>query len=320
MILIETLERLPPADAYAVIINCDTNWHTTLALASCYAHAQLPVLLIDCDSTDESRSHFRRLADQLDLKFFWLEWPLRPHGVALDELLAKIPAVRVLLVDSDLEIVGEHLVRTLFSELDAEPGAYGAGLVHPAGWMEPPAHVLPLATGYHMERMWIPLVLLDVEKVRIALSTGSSFLATRDHAELGGGPLARMLFHRFRFPLLGSIRLPRASRAGLPRAAWFEYDTGAQVHRVLRERGFGFAVPPIDFWSQIRHYHGATRARLGNVMGRLMQRLRLVEREGDASSGTGVRGVQKDLIQRYPAFAHALDLDSGASSSADGRA
>ena len=311
MIRIASLAQLPRVYTCAVIINCDTNWYTTLALASCVAHASLPILLIDCQSTDESRAHFQKLSDRLGLKFFWLEWPLRPHGIALDVLLAEIPASRVLLVDSDLEIVGEGLVDSLISALDAEPNAYAAGLIHPAGWMDPPVHALPPATGYHMERMWIPLVLLDIEKVRIALRAGESFLAMRDHTELGGGRIARLLFHRFRLPLLRKIRLPRASRRGLPRAAWFEYDTGARVHRLLREQGFGFAVPPGDYWSQVRHYHGATRARLGNAVTRIAQRLGLMEREGDVVSDVGLMGEQKDLVQRYPDFARALDLDGG---------
>ena len=317
MIRIASLAQLPRVHTCAVIINCDTNWYTTLALASCRTRTSLPILLIDCQSTAESRAHFRKISDRLGLEFFWLEWPLRPHGIALDALMAEIPASRVLLVDSDLEIVGEGLVHSIVSALDAEPNAYAAGLLHPAGWMDPPAHALPPATGYHMERMWIPLVRLDVEKVRVALAAGESFLAMRDHTELGGGWIARVLFHRFRLPVLRRLRLPRASRRGLPRAAWFEYDTGARVHRMLRERGFGFAVPTGDYWSQVRHYHGATRARLGNVATRLAQWFGLMEREGDRNPDAGLAGVQQDVIQRYPEFARALDLRLGTTSMTD---
>ena len=43
----------------------------------------------------------------------------------------------------------------------------------------------------------------------------------------------------------------------------------------------------------------------------IAQRLGLMEREGDVVSDVGLMGEQKDLVQRYPDFARALDLDGG---------
>ena len=102
---IDKLSALPVADEYAVIINCGTKWVTTLALLSALRHAAMPVLLIDCESCDGSRAHFETLAQQNELSFHFLAWPLRPHPQALDELFANIPATKVLLVDSDVEIL-----------------------------------------------------------------------------------------------------------------------------------------------------------------------------------------------------------------------
>lgn len=313
MIRIESLRQLPEVDAYAVVINCDTNWHTTLALAACQKYVDMPVLLIDCQTTQSSRSHFSLVAEHLDKQFFWLEWPLRPHGVALDQVISEIPASRVLLVDSDLEIVVDELVEDLISALDSVPSTYGAGFTHAAAWMEPPSHALPSGVAYHMERMWIPLVLLDVGKVRMALEGGHSFLATRDHAELGGGWLARLASYRYRLPLLRRLPLPRAQRSGLPKAAWFEYDTGARIHRALTMRGYGFATLSADRWHGVRHYHGATRSRLGSPWKRFAQRLGLIEREGDDQQAieVGPEGMQARLMQGYPELARGLGLDPG---------
>lgn len=197
-----SLDALPPADACAVIINCGTRWYSTLALAGCRRHFDGPVLLINCGDQDGSRAHFRRLADTVDDGFHWLEWPLRKHGTALDALFARIPARRVLLVDSDLEIRGRAIVDDLFATLDAHADAYGAGFLQEATWLMPPVHKLPPHVAYYATRPWIPLVLLDVAKVRKALDAGASFLAERSHAELGGGRWARLLAHRFRLPLL----------------------------------------------------------------------------------------------------------------------
>ena len=244
---IDSLEKLPFHTELAVIINCGTKWFTTLALASAARHAAMPILLIDCESQDGSEDHFRQLSDALDFSFYWLNWPLRPHGEALDQLFADIPAERVLLVDSDLEIVNDSLVGKMKEKLLTTEGAYGAGFLHSGGWMSAPDHYFPPHTAFYAERMWIPLVLLDTQRIRRALDDGHSFLARKIYLEFPSAPrLARFLSQRYRLPWIRNVRLPRKSN--LPedwpypeRPAFIDYDTGALIHRSLTQRQQGFA-------------------------------------------------------------------------------
>lgn len=60
----------------AIVVNCGTQWPTTLALASAVTHTDWPVFVIDCESMDGSRNHFARLAARYGLRCWWLEWPL----------------------------------------------------------------------------------------------------------------------------------------------------------------------------------------------------------------------------------------------------
>lgn len=56
--LIQSLSDLAPEPERAIIINVNTKLVTTLALLSTIRHAGMPVLLIDCESTDGSLRHF----------------------------------------------------------------------------------------------------------------------------------------------------------------------------------------------------------------------------------------------------------------------
>jgi hypothetical protein len=108
--VITHLRELPPVPVQAVIINCGTRWVSTLELLSTLRHAGLPVLVIDCESADGSERHFQLLSRQAGIKFHWLAWPLRPHGMTLDRLFSEIAADTVLLVDSDVDIRDAGLV------------------------------------------------------------------------------------------------------------------------------------------------------------------------------------------------------------------
>ena len=159
MQVIDDLGNLPAQRQCAVIINCATRMTTTLALASLRAATDMPILLIDCASKDGSREHFSGLASRHGLDFFWLDWPLRKHGHALDALLAGIPAEEVLLVDSDVDIRSGEVIARMQAALTADAQAYAAGFRHGPQWLGA-EHGLPDAVGHYAERMWIPLVLL----------------------------------------------------------------------------------------------------------------------------------------------------------------
>ncbi|MFM7461135.1 MAG: hypothetical protein ACKO15_09910, partial [Burkholderiales bacterium] len=125
--LTEQLKVFAPVRERAIIINCSTKLVTTLALMSALRYAGMPVLLIDCDSTDGSQAWFRGLAAQheFDLAFA----PLRSHGETLDQIFAASRDDSIMLIDSDLEILQDDLLPKLRAEM-AAPSCYGAGFLH----------------------------------------------------------------------------------------------------------------------------------------------------------------------------------------------
>jgi hypothetical protein len=294
------LTDLPFTPTRAVIINCGTKWVTSLALASVLANTDCPVLVIDCESKDGSGPHFERLARASGLRFHWLRWPLRPHPDALDALFASIPSDLVLLVDSDVELSSRRVFAAMMSQMAADASAYGAGFVHGPAWMGP-EQGLPSGTGYYAERMWIPLVLLRTAPIGRALEAGCSFANRRRFLEIPGWPrLSRLLAYRYRIRGIRHLRIPArwrppqvpAGEIDAQYPAFIEYDTGADLHRQLREAGHSFARLPDDLWGDVRHYHGVTRASLSGRARRAAERLRLAAVDGgteQASIATAVR-------------------------------
>jgi hypothetical protein len=259
---VASLAELPPQPALSVIINCGTKWVTSLALAAARANTEWPVLLIDCESRDGSREHFASLSKRHGLDFYWLDWPLRRHGMALDALFRDVPAERVLLVDSDLEILEKHLVEAMDGALRAREMNYGAGFLHRAQWMGA-AHGLPDRVALYAERMWIPLVLLRTAAVRQALARGTSFAQQRMFLEWPGHPtLSRWLGYRHWIPGLRGLARGNARDPGDPPPRIVEYDTGARMHAALLDEGYAFAALDEGRWGDVRHYHGASRSRL----------------------------------------------------------
>lgn len=176
-----------------------------------------------------------------------------------------------------------------------------------ATWLGPPNQNLPPRTGYYVARPWIPLVLLDVAKVRMALAAGTSFLARRSYAELDGGRLARLAAHRFRLPLLRGLRLPRSRRrlppeCPQPTPAWIDWDTGACLHAWQQRGGGRFAIAPGWDWTQVNHYNGATRARLSGALYRLATRLGILSRRENIEDSDDLNVVAPRLHADYPQY------------------
>lgn len=236
---------------------------STLALMSALRHAGMPVVLIDCESTDGSLAWFKALQAHHD--FTLLQAPLRPHGEALDAIFRASRDESLLLIDSDLEIQKDDLMPALHAAMST-PGTYGAGFLH-----SDRALTLGAATGEkgrYADRMWIPLAFLKVAPVQAALAAGATFMHSRDYLEFPWSTsVARILYQRHRVPLLKHISLAgladiRERRHG-ERAAFREYDTGARVHEALLAGGHTLADLGEPYLSQsLTHYHGVTRATL----------------------------------------------------------
>jgi 3-dehydroquinate dehydratase len=63
---LKTLSSLKATDEQAVIINVGTKAVTTLALLRALKYARMPVIVIDCESTDGSLEHFSEMMKAYD--------------------------------------------------------------------------------------------------------------------------------------------------------------------------------------------------------------------------------------------------------------
>lgn len=302
MQIVARLDEVPFTPTRAVIINCGTKWVSSLALASALVHVNCPVLVIDCQSKDGSHDHFNWLARRYKLRFHWLTWPLRPHPVTLDALFHEIRSDSVLLIDSDLEIRTGSVFEAMCSALASSESAYGAGFVHGPCWLGM-EHGLPAYTGYYSERMWIPFVLLRTEVIRHALDAGLSFSNRRPYLEIPNHPtLSRLIGYRYRIRGLRRLRISlRRPNGGVGvtevdgrRPAFVDYDTGADLHKGLQDRGYHFAGLPQEQWGDVYHHHGVTRARLARVLRRAAKGLRLAS----IDAGTPQTSVLSDIKTR----------------------
>jgi len=283
---LKCLSDLPSQKRCAVIINVNTKWVTTLALLSALRYAQMPVLIIDCESKDGSIEHFERLMGKHE--FYLLAAPLKPHGNTLDWLFENIDAEKVLLLDSDAEILNGAIFDII--EKTDSSRVFGWGFLHGPGWMT------KVQLGYdherlglYQERMWIPFSMLDVCKVREALKAGFSFLSHLYYNDFAPSQrISRLLFSRFRHPRWVRSRLPILN---IFRKTYYNSkpsylccDTGADIFQYLRyEQGYVFVGIPADVHEKyISHFHGVTRKLL----------------DGQDSNATSIDDVANTIYER----------------------
>lgn len=268
--VLNDLTELPSLPELAIVINVGTKYVTTLALLSALRYTQMPVVVIDCASRDGSYDWFAEL--QLQHDFYLMQWPLRQHGETLDRIFRTARAERVLLVDSDVEVLNMEMISRMRSMLEASPKVYGSGYLHPAHWLE--YHYwtdLPLAPGigYYMERPWIPFTLLRVEPIRIAFGHGRSFMHRLVLNDFPSLPfVSRVLWSRFRFSYFRQHRLDWLDvvrrRYNGEKPCYLSFDTGAEIHEFLKDKEkLRFESVSEDFvpWS-VTHFSGITRGSL----------------------------------------------------------
>lgn len=282
--LIESLKQLktdPPRREQAIIINVATKEVSTLALASALRYSGMPVLLIDCEVTDAddgSFEHFSTLQERLG--FALLKAPLRRHSAALDWIFSEIPAEKVVLIDSDVEIVNGSIFDLMRESID-DDGVFGGGFVEGPNWMNDREGFE--SHGLFEERMWIPLTMLKVKLVREALAGGYTFQEKQVFNDFAHSPvLSRaMASLRYRLPSLRSkqfraLDVFKESHHGLkPWLVW--YDTGAQLYHHLKyEAGYEFAgLPATQHEKYAKHFSGVTNNRLnpGRSLGTSMDEI-----------------------------------------------
>ena len=270
--LVESITQLKRRPEQAIIINVGTKGVSTLALLSALRYAAMPVLLIDCESDDGSFQHFIGLQSQLD--FDLLAAPLRRHSSALDWIFNEIPSEKVLLIDSDIEILNGEIFEFMRRFIDSDK-VFGCGFIEGPNWMSGQQGFM--RHGLFEERMWIPLTMLKVSMIRAALGKGESFAERQVFNDFSPSPfISRVMGSiRYRIPALQSRQLRafdafKESHHGLkPWLVW--YDTGAQLYRHLKYiEGHQFVGLPAELHDRYAiHFSGVTNNRLnpGRALG-----------------------------------------------------
>jgi len=268
---LQAIGDLRSSEARAVIINAGTKLATTLALLSALRYAGMPVLLIDCESKDGSLEHFSRMLARHE--FDLLSAPLRSHGATLDWLFGVIPAEKVLLVDSDVEILNGDILRFMNKFIDDDV-TFGCGFVNGPFWLKDQAGILEGA--YYQERPFLPLTMLKVRHVREALQHGRSFESRIIYNDFSPSSRVsrRIATLRFRHPELKRwlpswrrwMKLFMNTYHG-HRPSVVYVDTGAEVYQYLKyHREYSYAGLPDQFHVRyMTHFFGVTRAALAGA-------------------------------------------------------
>ncbi|MBV9951610.1 MAG: hypothetical protein JO291_06645 [Acidimicrobiia bacterium] len=266
----------------AVVVNVRTDLVATLALASA-ATLDTPVLLVNCEPTEASRSHFAHL--QARLGFRSIDAPIRSHGETLDRLFrTTLSADRVFLLDSDAEVRDAAVVEDMCDRIVGHPKVYGAGWLVDAQWLDE-RRGATRGAAWHAERPWMPCVMFRTDAIRAALEAGHSFAADVVYNDLWfSRRMSAVLARRFQDSYVAETpvlqRLPRRMREGLRRVRlsrlaflradfdgvrpnYVMFDTGADIHRwCRREQGLEYAIADRALAHHVSHYDGVTRAAL----------------------------------------------------------
>jgi hypothetical protein len=261
--ILEDISQLKPSGEQAVIINVGTKLVTTLALLSTLRHAGMPVLVIDCQSKDGSWEHFSQLMETHD--FDLVSAPLYPHGQTLDWVFRNVRSEKVLLVDSDLEILDSDIMHVVRRFIDTDK-VFGCGFVQGPCWLTHHDGI-----GYYEERPWMPFAMLKVSHIRQALAANCSLMAHTQFNDCVLSPrLSRFLGKRFRFPSMRNWRLSwldwlKGNYYGA-KPCYVFCDTGAVTYQFLKhKRGLYFVGFPAEVQSYVTHYHGITRLLLDST-------------------------------------------------------
>jgi hypothetical protein len=273
------LDHLAKVETRAVVINVDTDVAAAVALGSIQKLTSLPALLVNCDPTDLSRAIFETL--RLRWGFDVVEQPVRTHGATLDWLFQNPQADKVLLLDSDAELLDAGWVAQMPRYLDRRK-IFGAGFIKPAT-------VTPLI--YVPERPYTPCMMLRTHDIQQALAAGTSFQDRVVYNDFRfSRRISKLLAARLDDPWVyvpadsWVSRLPEPARrrvknSTLPFLTWARrpfdgrrpsyvvYDTAAQVYEWCRDTlGYFFAgFPQGCLKGEVAHHGpGVSRNRIGN--------------------------------------------------------
>jgi hypothetical protein len=284
--ILHDITELPSAEEQVVITNVNTKIATTLALMSALKYAEMPVIILDCKSddahwiigqtrsivSDGSYEYFSKLMN--DFEFDLLSIPLRSYGSTLDWLFSHVPSRKVLLIDSDAELLNAEIIKLAHEYIDDE-NTFGFGFIDGPFWWDQHEVVRVFQEepfpprGYYEERPWLPFAMLKSSMVREATQAGCSFELRKVPNDFAPSQLiSHYLLKRYRFSIFRKSNLTwldpfkRSFHGHKP--SWVLYDTGADVYQYLKyERGYDFVGLPARLHSRyVSHFWGLSRLEL----------------------------------------------------------
>ena len=186
------------------------------------------------------------------------------HGETLDWLFSQVPSKKVVLMDSDAELLSAEIVSFMFETID-DTGVFGSGFRNPM--CSCPGWVPDQEEGLYVETFWTPFVMLKTSLVREAIRAGCSFRQKILYNEFGPSQfLSRNLLNLKNLGVLRNARIWerlhvfRRTYFG-QKPSWINFDTGAEIYHYLKyQRGYHFRAYPIEATSRcVSHYGGLTR-------------------------------------------------------------
>lgn len=262
--ILDSINDLPKFQNLGIIINASTKYVTTLALLSWVKKSQIPVLVIDCDSTDGSYEHFCNLKN--DYHFYLAKLPLQLHGCTLDYLFKELDAENLFLIDSDTELIDSSIIDFMLKYIN-KPSVFGAGFIHEGCWLTPESKIPDMDYGYYSTRMWIPFTCLKRSKVLEAFEANLSFLDTIENNDFCPSiNISNWLSKRHKVPYLKGSKLsflnPYKKTINGQKPSYIIYDTGAKIYEFLKQqKGYDFVGTPATMADDfVLHFHGVTRA------------------------------------------------------------
>jgi hypothetical protein len=258
--IITNISQLAPIPQRAIIINHNTKSVTLLALLSALRYTKVPALLIDCVSTDGSFVFFESLMGKYN--FDLMAAPLKKHGLTLDQIFSLSSDEKILLIDSDLEILDNRIISFLNKHIDSSE-VFASGFLNGPGWLKGDTFKgTEYENALYYERPFMPLVLWKVQYVKEALLAGYSFAEKMVNNEFAQLPpvvasITRRLFKLIKKESLDVFR----KRYFLSYPKKIFYDTGASIYEYLRyERFLSFVnLPEPCHTKYVTHLWGATR-------------------------------------------------------------
>jgi len=263
--IVKDILQLTPVPQRAIIINHNTKHVTLLALLSALRYANVPVLLIDCASTDGSFSFFESLMNKYD--FDLMSGPLKNHGLTLGQIFSSTNDEKILLIDSDLEILDHNIISFLNKHIDA-PEVFASGFLNGPGWLKDEtfkgtAH----ENALYYERPFMPIVLWKVQYVKEALQAGYSFAEKMVDNEFTQLPRTVSGVTRRLYKLIkkeSPFIFRKRYFLSYPKKIF--YDTGASIYEYLRYERFLYFVnlPEPVHPKYATHFWGATRSTINS--------------------------------------------------------